>query len=58
MDNLLSIVLYSENHQPNSRGKKSRSGIGKKIDTAKIKAESMQSGLVRLYMVDIPHFCK
>ncbi|XP_065892529.1 uncharacterized protein [Dysidea avara] len=45
-------VKISENDQH----KKTTSGVGKKINTVKIKAGGMQSGLVRLYMVDIPHF--
>ena len=55
---LIFIIFFSESGQAAKLKRKSRGGIGKKINTVKIKAGGMQSGLVRLYMVDIPHFGK
>lgn len=55
---VLIVILCSESSQPVKQKKRSRAGFGKKINTVKIKAGGMQSGLVRLYMVDIPHFGK
>ena len=54
------IVLHSEGDQPAKQKKKKKTvaTVGKKVNTTNVKTDVMQSGLVRLYMVDIPHFGK